>query len=148
MLKRLFVVLLLCSSVAVGTFASASSEPLDDVTLWRGGADTNDNVTPRPGTDTDGWPNNGLSVYSDKAKACGTSNTKAQKLSLEALEGITDLTVVRDPLDPDHYFLQGNTAERHEQWADTRGTGTPDPITTAIRTVARLGEETCQQPNP
>lgn len=48
--------------------------------LYRGDLATQEALTPRPGNDTVGWPNNGLSTCSVKARACARS-TKVQILS-------------------------------------------------------------------
>lgn len=76
----------LCISVLVSAAdAAVDPPPTDEDTddqsqyLYRGGSDTPRNFTPRPGKDTDGYPDNGLSVFAELARAC-EGNRKAQAL--------------------------------------------------------------------
>lgn len=122
--------------------------------LWRAGANTDSNFTPRPIFDTSGYPQNGLSTYATQSQACaGSPNSKqAWELSLYKLESITDLTVEPDrtPGIAGHFFLNSPTVARFQAWANTRPglltnppSNGPDPITTAIRTTAILGSAPC-----
>ncbi len=115
--------------------------------LYRSGANTDDNFTPRPGIDTTNpnWPQNGLSTYSVKAKAC-VNQTKVQVLDRTRLPGDPGLMLKPANADPEHIFITPTDAAggqaRLDQWAATRKTSTLDPFTTAVK-YSDVGEERC-----
>lgn len=88
--------------------------------LYRRGANSATNFTPRPVNDTAGWPNNGLSTFSDKTRACIEDVRKVQVLDRDVLASVTDLVTQPDKTLPGHYFLQGNTEALHLEWAASR----------------------------
>lgn len=106
----------------------------DSGLLYRGGSTTQEALTPRPGNDTVGWPANGLSTYTVKARACARS-TKVQVLSPALLAAVPGLQLSPDPGDPSHIFLQGNTAALHDEWAGSRDSSvSPEhSLTTGVR---------------
>jgi RHS repeat-associated protein len=111
--------------------------------LWRGGSDSHANLTPRPESDTRGWPQNGLSTYLTKRKAC-VRQTKAQRLSVARLWAIPGLNLQHDYRDPLHVFLQGDTKALHLEWAASRKTADSDPhrLTLGVA-LAFEGPEAC-----
>lgn len=123
----------LCISVLVSAAdAAADPPPTDEDTddgqsqyLYRGGSRTPRNFTPRPGKDTDGYPDNGLSVFAELARAC-EGNRKAQALDpgLIAAAASRHLRLAADPGDGDHFFLQADSEELHLDWSATRDTAT------------------------
>ncbi len=121
--------------------------------LYRSGAITEDNFTPRPWNDTTdldtgdpNWPQNGLSTFSVKAKACLPAQAKVRMLDRTRLPGDPGLMLEPDNADPEHIFITPTDAAggqaRLDQWAATRKTSTLDPFTTAAR-HSGVGEEKC-----
>ncbi len=100
--------------------------------LYRGGSAGQKSLTPRPGNDTDGYPLNGLSTYTAKARAC-VNNDKVQVLDPAKLATVDGLGLALDPADPTHVFLRGATKELHLEWAATRETGAEHRLTSSVR---------------
>ena len=115
--------------------------------LYRAGSGTNMSFTPRVTADTTGWPQNGLSTYTVKAKAC-REQTRVQVLERTRLPGDPGLQLVADSGDATHIFITPTTGAggqaRLDQWAATRLNAEldPDPFTTAVKN-ARVGQENC-----
>lgn len=127
--------LLFDDQASVSRVAPSTSDPeCDSVLLYRGGSATQEALTPRPGSDTVGWPSNGLSTYTVKARACARS-TKVQVLSPALLATVPGLQLAPDPGDPSHIFLQGNTGALHDEWAASRDSAvSPEhQLTTGVR---------------
>jgi RHS repeat-associated protein len=122
--------------------------------LWRAGPDEPWTYTPRPiregyQNDVEGWPLNGVSVWTTKLAACKASpgSKSVQELAPAVLTKIPNLLIVPDPSLPGHRFLAASTLQLHEEWAATRPglvarTGLPNPLTTAVR-FARVGHLSC-----
>ncbi|MFN2614754.1 MAG: RHS repeat-associated core domain-containing protein [Actinomycetota bacterium] len=116
--------------------------------LWRAGANTAANFTPRPEQDVEGWPLNGLSVFNSREAACKRSpnSNRAQGLAPSLLRKIPGLIVVPDPAEPGHFFLAGALLPIHAAWAATRNAvlqgAIPNPLTTAVQ-FTRIDEAPC-----
>jgi RHS repeat-associated protein/uncharacterized repeat protein (TIGR01451 family) len=135
--------------------------PTPDVHLWRAGANTDPNFTPRPQdntvtpapqNDTVGYPQNGLSTFDTKSASCDASpgSNKTQGLDIKKVTIIPDLHVMPDVSIAGHFFLQGSTEDRHLQWANTRpglllkpATNGPDVLTTALRLTIVERDASC-----
>lgn len=115
----------------------------DQGVLYRGGSATNPNFTPRPDKDVGGYPNNGLSTYVNKAKACW-GQSKVQVLMQTGLAAVANLSLQSDPADPEHIFLQGDTLALHQEWAATRSASKDNPhrLTVGVSN-ANSGFESC-----
>jgi RHS repeat-associated protein len=121
----------------------------DNHSLFRRGNPTPAAVTPRPGYDTDNWPNNGVSTWDSLARACAgqVKGAKVQVLATKRLAAIPGLAMVPDPGQAGKVFLSGQTRDLHLQWAATRpglitGDGLPHPLTVAVY-ATRTGEKKC-----
>jgi hypothetical protein len=112
--------------------------------LYRAGSNTSTNFTPRPIKDTLGWPNNGLSTYVTKSRACTGDASKVQVLDAAALAAVPHLRLVPDPADPQHVFLSADSADLLDSWAASRATAETSPfsLTTAVA-ATRLRQEAC-----
>lgn len=96
--------------------------------VYRGGSDSADNLTPRPGKDTDaGDPKRGLSTFDSLEKALRPGE-KAQVIDT------SKLTSCGAHCTPDgHVSLRPGTQEELEAWAKTRGTGDVHPLTKEVK---------------
>jgi RHS repeat-associated protein len=93
--------------------------------------------TPRPGADTDGWPQNGLSFYTSAERAIekAMENPNAKKVPnvwrvpADEVEAIPGLMIVVDAGDETHWFVTGVLPTILEEWANTRATAAERPST-------------------
>lgn len=93
--------------------------------VYRRGSKFPDNLTPRPGIDTDG-----LSTFDSLEGAVGPGG-KAQVIDTEKLRS---LKAVRSEPPPGHVLITPLLADDQTlaEWAATRGTGTVHPLTQEI----------------
>ncbi|HWB70916.1 MAG TPA: cell wall-binding repeat-containing protein, partial [Egibacteraceae bacterium] len=135
--------------VALLAVVQTQVDDQDDGLLWRAGSNSDGNFTPRPGTDTDGWPDNGLSVWDTLAAACTSSpgSGKAQGLNRVALWAIGELLVRPDLSRPGHFFVAADSPQLHAEWAATRpGVITKPPTNPPHRLTVEL-TDTIVAPN-
>lgn len=129
-------------------FTVLGNNDCDDDVLYRSGNNTFMNFTPRPvnpprSNDVEDYPDNGLSTYSNKAKAC-EDQTKVQLLDPTRLVTVPGLQLHVDSKDPEHIYLQGTDEPLHLAWAGTRETAktAPHDLARGVQ-AARTGEESC-----
>lgn len=93
--------------------------------VYRRGSKFSDNLTPRPGIDTDG-----LSTF-DSLEGAVDPGGKAQVIDTEKLRS---LKAVRNEPPPGHISVTLVPADEKTlaEWAATRGTGTVHPLTLEI----------------
>lgn len=91
--------------------------------LYRGGARTVANLTPRDPQDVQS-ANDGLSTFTNVVKAFGTTNTKAQVIDRDFLRILNSpfdpLFEYPDPGDPEHVILSPRNLQRLRLWASRR----------------------------
>ena len=117
-----------------GSLGSTIPEPPPYV--FRGGSDTNANLTPRPVND-----DSGLSTYEDPLTAMGEKGKKAQIIRTDELG--PDLVAVPDAPPPGHVSIRPADMTTMPEWQATRSGlaegGSPHPYTEQAR-AAVAGE--------
>lgn len=79
------------------------------------------NFTPRPNKDTDNYPNNGVSLFSELVRACeGRKKVQALDPAMVMAAHSQHLRLAPDPNDAKHFYLQADTWPRHLDWAMSR----------------------------
>ena len=108
------------SAAAGGAGRSGSGPRL----VYRGGSDSIDNLTPRPGIDT-----TGLSTF-DTLEAAVLPGQKAQVIDTSRF---TTLRAVPDPPPEGHVSITPGSARAIADWASQRGTGVEHALTREVR---------------
>ncbi|MBX3255761.1 MAG: RHS repeat-associated core domain-containing protein [Chitinophagaceae bacterium] len=107
----------------------------DQDIVYRGGAFTKENFTPRPGKDDGEGPKSGLSTFRTAEQAVGDKGGKAQKIDLNVLRNfgfkITET-------DDGHVGIRAPTRQELKEWAATRGQKLH--YRTVMVMAARIGE--------
>ncbi|MBF6652488.1 hypothetical protein C3B47_06220 [Flavobacterium columnare] len=132
------------SSLPKGDNPSPISEPKDDDNddkyIYRGGAFTDSNFTPRPNKDDGVGPKSGLSTFTTPIQATMGQGGKAQQLSVNKLK-LMGFVLTNTP--DGHVGVRPPSQEKLKEWASTRpelANGGDTHILTDMVKSARVGE--------